>query len=333
LEKFTGGKHMNNVIFNDEMNDKILSGITKLYEAVSCTLGPSGRNVIISKDNGKPFITNDGVTIASSIELDDEIAEKAKKYLSFVNKTSIVHACQTLSGTYFDTSEKTRYEKAIFNFDGTSVSFNKNTVDSLENSRFSAQKKLWVEDLIQYNLLRYQNEFGSDDYSENGTLPFLKLYQKYTMRDAALLCDYTKIHSSFRGQGLITSAKPDYFLFVNLHKDADIKDSINYADKFITPDHFQWQSPNSTTQNSEVGQNLIRNIERKIRLHLFVRKFEKVENITQPFIYLGQVSTFPGSAEGNKPITMKFALHSRVPDELFNDFITRTDKMGKNSDN
>lgn len=250
-----------------------------------------------------------------------------------MNKTSIVHACQTLSGTYFDTSKKTRYEKAIFNFDGTSVSFNKNTVDSLENSRFSAQKKLWVEDLIQYNLLRYQNEFGSDDYSENGILPFLKLYQKYTMRDAALLCDYTKIHSSFRGQGLITSAKPDYFLFVNLHKDADIKDSINYADRFITPDHFQWQSPNSTTQNSEVGQNLIRNIERKIRLHLFVRKFEKVENITQPFIYLGQVSTFPGSAEGNKPITMKFALHSRVPDELFNDFITRTDKMGKNSDN
>ena len=50
-------------------------------------------------------------------------------------------------------------------------------------------------------------------------------------------------------------------------------------------------------------------------------------------MYLGQVSTFPGSAEGNKPITMKFALHSRVPDELFNDFITRTDKMGKNSDN
>ena len=64
---------MNNVIFNNEMNNKILSGITKLYEAVSCTLGPSGRNVIISKDNGKPFITNDGVTIASSIELDDEV--------------------------------------------------------------------------------------------------------------------------------------------------------------------------------------------------------------------------------------------------------------------
>ena len=64
---------MNNVIFDEEMNEKLLSGITKLYKAVSCTLGPNGRNVIISKDNGKPYITNDGVTIASSIELDDEI--------------------------------------------------------------------------------------------------------------------------------------------------------------------------------------------------------------------------------------------------------------------
>ena len=259
----------------------------------------------------------------------EEITEKAEKYLSYVTKASIVHACKTLSGDYFDTSEKTRYEKAVFYFNGELISFSKNTVSSLEVSEFSAQKKLWLEDLIQYNLLRYQNYFGSDDYSEEGSLPFLKLYQKYTMRDTALLCNYTKIHSSFRGQGLLTSAKPDYFLFVNLHKDADIKDSINYADKFITPQHFQWQSPNSTSQDSEVGQNLIRNIERKIRLHLFVRKFEKVENVTQPFIYLGQVSTFPDSAEGNKPITMKFALNNRVPDELFNDFITRTDKMGK----
>lgn len=75
----------------------------------------------------------------------DEIAEKARKYLSFVNKTSIVHACQTLSGTYFDTSEKTRYEKAIFSFDGKYISFNENTVNSLERSEFSAEKKLWLE--------------------------------------------------------------------------------------------------------------------------------------------------------------------------------------------
>lgn len=77
----------------------------------------------------------------------DEIAEKAKKYLSFVKKTSIVHACQTLSGTYFDSREKPNYEKAIFDFDRKTIFFNKNTVNSIENSEFSAQKKLWLEDL------------------------------------------------------------------------------------------------------------------------------------------------------------------------------------------
>ena len=263
----------------------------------------------------------------------EEIERQAEKYLSSVNKNSILHSCRTLSGAYFDSSENKRYEKAIFSFDGKYISFNENTVNSLERSEFSAEKKQWLEDLIQYNLLRYQAEFGPDDYSQGGTLPFLKLYQKYTMRDTALLSCYTKIHSSFRGQGLITSAKPDYFLFVNLHKDADIKESINYADKFITPEHFQWQSPNSTRADSEIGRNLVHNIERKIRLHLFVRKFEKVENITQPFTYLGQVSTFPASAQGNKPITMRFALESRLPEELYHDFVTRTDKLGKNSDN
>lgn len=86
------------------------------------------------------------------------------------------------------------------------------------------------------------------------------------MRSVAPLCLYEKIHSSFRGQGLITAAKPDYFLFVNLHKDANVKESINYKDKFLTRSSFHWESPNSTSQQSEVGQNLINNFSRHINL-------------------------------------------------------------------
>ncbi len=259
----------------------------------------------------------------------EKICVEARKYLDFADEKTFVHSCETLSGRYFDPGELKRYEKALFSFDGKNISFNKNTVELLISSSFSSEMKAWINDLIQYNLLRYENDFGSADFSFGGTLPFLKLYSEYSMRDLALLCSYKKIHSSFRGQGLITSSKPDYFLFVNLHKNADVKESINYADKFITPEHFQWQSPNSTTQGSEVGQNLIFNEKRNIRLHLFVRKFEKVEGVTQPFLYLGQVSTFSDSAQGEKPITMRFALHNSVPDELYHDFITRTDKMGK----
>ena len=157
----------------------------------------------------------------------------------------------------------------------------------------------------------------------------MRMYCGYSMRDTALLSNYKKIHYSFRGQGLLTSAKPDYFIFVNLHKNENIKESINYKDKFITPGVFQWQSPNSTTQDSEVGQNIIFNYKLGINLHLFVRKFEKVEGVIQPFVYLGKVIPFSDTAEGNKPITILFALENTVPDELYLDFTTRTDTLGK----
>ena len=114
-----------------------------------------------------------------------------------------------------------------------------------------------------------------------------------------------------------------------VEKNADIKESINYKDKFISPGVFQWQSPNSTTQDSEIGKNIIYSYKRGINLHLFVRKFEEVEGVTQPFVYLGKVVPFSDSAEGNKPITIQFALENRVPDELYLDFKTRTDMLGK----
>ena len=258
-----------------------------------------------------------------SVKIDDLI-NKAHKFLDEVHAENLIHAAETLSGKYFDSSELKRFEKALLSFDGKSVSFSSEVKSALKNEESC---RTWFEDLIQYNLLRYQNEFGSADYG----LPFLKLYYEYSMRDTALLCNYKKIHSSFRGQGLLTSAKPDYFIFVNLHKNANIKESINYKDKFITPGVFQWQSPNSTTQDSEVGQNIIFSYKRGINLHLFVRKFEEVEGVTQPFVYLGKVVPFSDAAEGNKPITIHFALENPVPEDLYLDFTTRTDMLGKNN--
>ncbi|MBB5226837.1 DUF3427 domain-containing protein [Treponema ruminis] len=255
----------------------------------------------------------------------EQVENQAQKYLELVKKENIIHAAETLSGKYFDSSELNRYVKCLLEFDGKTVSFKDEVKSALFENKNS---KVWFEDLIQYNLMRYQDDFGSSDYG----FPFLKPYYEYSMRDTALLCNYKKIHSSFRGQGLLTSAKPDYFIFVNLHKNANIKESINYKDKFISQGVFQWQSPNSTTQDSEVGQNIIFSYKRGINLHLFVRKFEEVEGVTQPFVYLGKVVPFSDSAEGNKPITIHFALENPVPDELYLDFKTRTDALGKESE-
>ena len=83
-----------------------------------------------------------------------------------------------------------------------------------------------------------------------------------------------------------------------------------------------WQNTNSTTQDSEVGKNLIDNIKRGVKLHLFVRKFEEIEGVTQPFMYLGEVFTYKDTVKNNKPIMMEFGLYNRVPDNIYRDFTT-----------
>jgi len=52
---------------SDEARNSIKTGIDKLADLVKVTIGPKGRNVIISKNYGKPVITNDGVTIAKQV--------------------------------------------------------------------------------------------------------------------------------------------------------------------------------------------------------------------------------------------------------------------------
>ena len=57
--------------FGEDARKSLLEGVNKLADTVKVTLGPKGRNVVLDKKFGAPLITNDGVTIAKEIELDD----------------------------------------------------------------------------------------------------------------------------------------------------------------------------------------------------------------------------------------------------------------------
>jgi chaperonin GroEL len=59
------------IIYESEAREKLKAGVDKLANAVKITLGPKGRNVVIDKKFGSPTVTNDGVTIAKEIELED----------------------------------------------------------------------------------------------------------------------------------------------------------------------------------------------------------------------------------------------------------------------
>jgi chaperonin GroEL len=59
------------ISYDDSARRSLERGVNKLADAVKVTLGPLGRNVVIDKKYGAPTITNDGVTIAREIELED----------------------------------------------------------------------------------------------------------------------------------------------------------------------------------------------------------------------------------------------------------------------
>ena len=59
--------------YKEEARKMLKNGIDKVANAVKVTLGPKGRNVVLDAGFGVPTITNDGVTIAKDIELEDKI--------------------------------------------------------------------------------------------------------------------------------------------------------------------------------------------------------------------------------------------------------------------
>jgi|TARA_R110000824_G_scaffold70312_1_gene180546 chaperonin GroEL len=73
MAQFGGPKLVKKLHFDTIAKEKLIKGINKIADAVSSTLGASGRTVVIEDDFGNPHVTKDGVTVANSIMLDDPV--------------------------------------------------------------------------------------------------------------------------------------------------------------------------------------------------------------------------------------------------------------------
>ena len=83
-----------------EARNALLIGIDKLADTVKVTLGPKGRNVVLDKKFGSPLITNDGVTIAKEIELEDAFENMGAQLVKEVaTKTNDVAGDGTTTAT------------------------------------------------------------------------------------------------------------------------------------------------------------------------------------------------------------------------------------------
>ncbi len=88
------------LLFSDAARRKMLEGVDTLAHAVGTTLGPTGRNVILSKSFGGPTVTKDGVTVSKEIELPDPFENMGAKLVNVVaSKTSDVAGDGTTTAT------------------------------------------------------------------------------------------------------------------------------------------------------------------------------------------------------------------------------------------
>ena len=88
------------LFYGEESRRKLLAGVDKLADTVKITLGPKGRNVLIEKSYGSPLITNDGVSIAKEVELEDQVENMGAQLVKEVaTKTNDVAGDGTTTAT------------------------------------------------------------------------------------------------------------------------------------------------------------------------------------------------------------------------------------------
>ena len=86
--------------FSADARSSMVRGVDILANTVKVTLGPKGRNVVLEKSFGSPLITNDGVTIAKEIELEDHFENMGAKLVSEVaSKTNDIAGDGTTTAT------------------------------------------------------------------------------------------------------------------------------------------------------------------------------------------------------------------------------------------
>lgn len=168
----------------------------------------------------------------------------------------------------------------------------------------------FLDDLLEYGLERYENEFG--DFEGQ-----FKMYGNY-QKDKIMMEIDGKQYSYMQGTKYDTKNKITY-VFVGLEKDKIAKGNFDYKDKFLSPSIFQWESVNNTTKDNSEGKKLLAT---RI-VHLFVRKVDEEDGIVLPFTYFGtgKFTNCRDSKNDNKPTLMfDIELDHEVDEEYRFDF-------------
>lgn len=182
--------------------------------------------------------------------------------------------------------------------------------------RLYENKDIYKEilEVLKYNLNNISTIPLKDSLNYDS---LLEVYSTYTREQ--VLCAFgkntlNKKYPSQEGVLYIEENKTDIF-FITLNKvDKHFSPSTMYEDYAINDELFHWQSQSKTSITSKTGQRYINHMKTNNSILLFVRENNKEDNITCPYIYLGEacISYF----EGSKPINIIWKLKNKIPSKL-----------------
>ena len=162
----------------------------------------------------------------------------------------------------------------------------------------------FLMDLLDYGLIQYSSRYKDEDM-------FL-LYQDYR-QDQALL----KILENPKHNQLGTYYKyGNMYIFAGLKKDANVHERLNYKDRFVSQDVFQWESVANIGAKEEAKQSSSK------QAFIFVRKVKEENGITLPytFVGVGHLSNPRKNESTNGSILYDIHLDTPLPNDLYQDF-------------
>ena len=182
-------------------------------------------------------------------------------------------------------------------------------------------KKLFSEKRDEFDkrlkqiLILGLNDFGKNDleeFNEN----ILLTHKEYMRIDLQILLD-SKVPKGTWRAGYANTDK-DICLFITNDKSHITQENMKYDNSLHADNIIQWISQPKTFHESSVGQMFIKHREKKIKVHIFIRKYAFMDgNKTNPFIYLGNADYY--KSYGDKPMTILWKLKHKIPQELIYD--------------
>lgn len=238
--------------------------------------------------------------------------------INFKNTTE-TSIFNVLTNEFATGSGKKTYEECVFlEKSNSEYNISKVFLENLENQSF----KEVILELINFGINRYNNFFSNRYMNTN-----FQLYQKYNYEDVCRLLDWEKGEVPINIGGYKFDKKTKtYPVFINYNKPEGIADSINYKDRFSSPNQLiAISKPGRKTTSDDIVQAY--NAEKDgVEMNLFVRK-HKDDKISKEFYYLGKIKAI----EKPNPIKMdnidksaveiKYQLYTPVREDIY-DFLT-----------